>query len=980
MKISNIPAVSSTQTGQRSERWGRVWSAIRVGLAGLGWGIFILAVMLVGYVVGWAGLAAVLLGRGPTEEVPVALLVALALGGASGWLVTRVSAPARSLLRVAGVILAVELAAWAAWAVILPDEALFLARQVAWGESAQSDYQLFPERVVNNSGAVFEFKQSPAPELFEEITYRSEGQTKQASFDEFLDETQTAAFIVIKDDAILYEGYANGYERDSIVTSFSVAKSFTSALVGIAIDEGYIGSVNDPFTEYIPELKGKGFDAITIRHLLTMSSGIDYTTDDELPALKEITQFTDSGLTYSHPDLRKVALQIRPDGEAAGARFNYNNYCPLLLGMILERTTGRPVAEYLQEKIWQPLGMAFPGSWSLDSEKSGFELMGSGINGRAIDFAKFGRLFLNDGNWDGVQVISEGWVRESTSPDPNDRRTWRSEADWQAANGYYKYMWWGKFRPNGGYDFTALGHLGQFIYVAPQERVIVVRFGREDGGVDSWPDILRSVVDRVSGTPQASSPAVQGWRSSTPEEMGFDSEKIAAGLQAIQQNGTRIHSLMIVQDGAVVLDAYFYPYDGTIYHDLASVTKSVMTTLIGIAADQGKLDLDQPVLSFFPERTIANRDPRKERMTVRHLASMTSGLSCTPEDNERTLREMWASPDWVQFVLDRKMMAEPGKRFIYCSPGMHLLSAVLQKATGMTALEFARENLFAPLGIQEVYWPADGQSVTHGWGDLCLRPADMARLGLLFLNQGSWEGRQVVSRQWVQEATRKQSATGGSRGEDYGYGWWIGRAHKEAEFLAAGNGGQKIKVYPNLKLMIVTTGGGFEYDEIEPYLLPAILDRGKAWPANPEGQKQLAAVLAGLVEPPAAEPAPALPAIAGEVSGQTYRFEANELGLRVMRLDFNNPSEATLRLEMANEASPRLAGVGLDGRFRPSQQGPPTMARGQWTAQNTFVIEYNEGPGFAVFTIKIVFEGERLVLELQGTGLKMTVGAERSGD
>jgi CubicO group peptidase (beta-lactamase class C family) len=159
------------------------------------------------------------------------------------------------------------------------------------------------------------------------------------------------------------------------------------------------------------------------------------------------------------------------------------------------------------------------------------------------------------------------------------------------------------------------------------------------------------------------------------------------------------------------------------------VTKSVTTTLVGIAADQGKLRLDDPVLSFFPDRAVANRDARKERVTVAHLASMTSGLDCVATPDEPTLAEMTASADWVQFTLDRPMVAEPGTTFSYCSPGMHLLSAVLTRATGMSELDFARQNLFEPLGIRDVVWPVDPQGFNHGWGDVYLYPRDAAKLG-----------------------------------------------------------------------------------------------------------------------------------------------------------------------------------------------------------------------------------------------------------
>ncbi len=497
MKTIKTPTISRSRTARFSPALRRVMRAIHIAFAALSWILLILAVLLTGYFAGWVLLAAVLLRSGPTNEIPPLLMVLLVLAGCLAWLVARFIASRRSVLRVVGTILGLQLVIGMTLALVWPDRALYLARVVAWGDSSMLDQKKFPSRAINNASPAYTFDLNLSPELFQTVEYRSEGQVRQAGFEEFLQSSQTTSFIVIKDDAILYEGYFNGYSRDSIVTSFSVAKSFTSALVGIAIDEGYIGGVNDLMVEYLPELKGKGFDELTIRHLLNMSSGIRFVPDDEVSLVGELTQFSDGKLAYYYPDMRSLALQVKSDGERPGTRFNYNKYHPLLLGMILERTTGRPVAEYLQEKIWKPLGMEYPASWSLDSEASGFEKMESGINARAIDFAKFGRLFLNNGDWNGEQIISEAWVRESTSPDPNDNRPWRSYAYWKEANGYYKYMWWGMLRPDGSYDFAAQGHLGQWIYVSPREKVVIVRFGMDDGGVDSWADVFQSLIAKV---------------------------------------------------------------------------------------------------------------------------------------------------------------------------------------------------------------------------------------------------------------------------------------------------------------------------------------------------------------------------------------------------------------------------------------------------------------------------------------------------
>jgi hypothetical protein len=254
--------------------------------------------------------------------------------------------------------------------------------RLRWLDADVYDYLKFPERRLEASSTPFYFDEELDEDRVRDLFETSPGVD---DLDTFLEETGTQAFIVIQDDNILYERYFNGAERDSIVTSFSVAKSFDSALIGIAIEEGVINSVDDPITNYLPELaeRDPAFSEITIRDLLMMSSGIKYR---EFPFLNG-----DDAKTYYYPDLRQLALEQTEIVGDPGDTFLYNNYHPLLLGLIIERATGAPVTDYLQQKIWEPLGMEFDGSWSLDSEESSFEKMESGINGRAIDFAKLGR-------------------------------------------------------------------------------------------------------------------------------------------------------------------------------------------------------------------------------------------------------------------------------------------------------------------------------------------------------------------------------------------------------------------------------------------------------------------------------------------------------------------------------------------------------------------------------------------------------------
>jgi CubicO group peptidase (beta-lactamase class C family) len=376
----------------------------------------------------------------------------------------------------------------------------YVSRIIAWREADFHDFGRFPSRPVSAGPNEFSFKPPPekTPQFLRTVTYRRDapdpktpresmatpldavgGKKVSEPLDKFLADTDTTAFLVIRDDALLYEGYFNGYDRQSTQTSFSTAKSFVSALVSIAIEEGYIGGVDDPITKYIPELKGQGIVEITIRDLLTMSSGLKYSGEGSGGG-----PFGDDAKTYYDPNLRELALTIEPEVEP-GKRWEYNNYHPLLMGLTLERATHRHVATYLSQKIWRPLGMEADGSWSLDSRADGFEKMESGINGRAIDFAKFGRLYLNEGEWDGKQMVPAGWVEQSTRLD-----TTTDPAD------FYQYFWWvDVVHPERG-RFMARGNFGQFIYVAPDKDLVIVRFG-EDYGYNRWPELLRSIANKA---------------------------------------------------------------------------------------------------------------------------------------------------------------------------------------------------------------------------------------------------------------------------------------------------------------------------------------------------------------------------------------------------------------------------------------------------------------------------------------------------
>jgi CubicO group peptidase (beta-lactamase class C family) len=186
--------------------------------------------------------------------------------------------------------------------------------------------------------------------------------------------------------------------------------------------------------------------------------------------------------------------------EPPGRSFHYNDYNTELLGLILKRVTNRSPSEYLQEKIWKPIGMEYPATWSIDSEQDDLELMYVLLNARAIDFAKFGQLFLNKGNWNGKQIIPERWVIESTTRDPNDNRPWETYPEFRDSGDYYKYFWWGSGGENGDYTFAARGLWGQYILVSPKSKVVIVRTGGSLGRLDpvQWNQVLRYIAAHLS--------------------------------------------------------------------------------------------------------------------------------------------------------------------------------------------------------------------------------------------------------------------------------------------------------------------------------------------------------------------------------------------------------------------------------------------------------------------------------------------------
>lgn len=327
------------------------------------------------------------------------------------------------------------------------------------------------------------------------LTFQTMKGKESSSLDDLFTRTETDALVVVKNDKVVLEKYGKNSGRNSVYSVFSVSKSIVSTLIGIAIEEGKIRSVDDPVIEYIPELKNKGLDSLTIRDLLLMSSGIDYQRIEDTFFL--FIPFSPDIQTFYGNDLRGIVSTLKAGKNPIGASFNYNDYYPILEGIILERATNMSVSLYTQKKIWEPMGMEFDSFWTLDSEEKDFERTLVGFKASAVDLARFGLLFLHRGNWNGKKIFSERWVQEATSPNPQDSREWKVFPFWPKLGGFYKYHWWGLKNSDQSYDFMARGNLGQLIYVSPSTRTVIVRLGSEPDPNYQWPFIARSIAEAI---------------------------------------------------------------------------------------------------------------------------------------------------------------------------------------------------------------------------------------------------------------------------------------------------------------------------------------------------------------------------------------------------------------------------------------------------------------------------------------------------
>lgn len=309
-----------------------------------------------------------------------------------------------------------------------------------------------------------------------------------------------------------------------------------------------------------------------------------------------------------------------------------------------------------------------------------------------------------------------------------------------------------------------------------------------------------------------------GWETSSPEAEGLDAMVLSELTNKFRGDTYGyIHGCVIIRNGKLIYEQYFHGFRQATLHRLYSVTKSVTSALMGIALEQGLIDgLQERAIDYFPEYVDDDWDQRKDGITLEHLLTMASGLAYDEwtyrySDARNSYTQMTGSSDWMKWTFDQPLLAEPGMRFTYSSGNSHLFSGILFKATGMFADEYAEQVLFGPLGIADYEWVnGNGYPATSGaMGGLKLRPRDMAKLGFVYLNDGKWNGDQVVPGRWVTASLTPRMDAGG--GTYYGYQWWLHSStvsgHQVEWMAGRGYGDQLIGVFPSLNMVIVITAG-----------------------------------------------------------------------------------------------------------------------------------------------------------------------------
>jgi CubicO group peptidase (beta-lactamase class C family) len=482
----------------------------------------------------------------------------------------------------------------------------------------------------------------------------------------------------------------------------------------------------------------------------------------------------------------------------------------------------------------------------------------------------------------------------------------------------------------------------------------------------------RTVARQAQHRPIAPSQKSTSLARSSPERQGISSADILAFVEAADKDIDAMNSFMLVRHGHVVAEGWWGPYDRDTPHMLYSLSKSFVSTAVGLAIFEGKLSLDDQVLKFFPEESPAEPSVNLRAMRVRDLLRMNTG-----HQSEAPIRadDPTKSNDlWTKTFLAHPVPFKPGTHFLYNSPATYMLSAIVQKVTGITLVDYLRPRLFEPLGFKDPQWSTNPQGITVGAYGLSVRTEEIARFGVLYLQKGTWNGKQLIPASWVEQATSMQTSNGSAPTSDwdqgYGYQFWRSRHNT---FRGDGAFGQYCMVLPEQDAVVVITSGvrdmqkvmNLVWDKLLPAMKPGRL------PENATARRQLESRLAELtVKLPRAASTLSL---ASRISGKWYEFAENDRGVKAVALDFNSSSPALI-VQTANGETRTPIGMNSWSRSRGSftngldhflsvPENPLVAASGAWSGENTFTVKIvlYETPFYS--TVNFKFEGNRMLID-----------------
>jgi CubicO group peptidase (beta-lactamase class C family) len=472
----------------------------------------------------------------------------------------------------------------------------------------------------------------------------------------------------------------------------------------------------------------------------------------------------------------------------------------------------------------------------------------------------------------------------------------------------------------------------------------------------------------LAGTLAAAAEAPAGLPRSTPEAQGIPSSAILAFVDDAEKTIDALHSVMVLRHGHVVAEGWWEPYERDDPHTLWSLSKSFTSTGVGLAVAEGKLSLDDTVLSFFPGDAPAEPSENLEAMRVRDLLRMNTGQHA--EDLEKFSFDEKEVP-LTRAFLGLPVAHKPGTHFVYNTAATYMLSAIVQKVTGMTLLDYLRPRLFDPLGIRHPTWEASPQGITLGGFGLSLTTEDIARFGQLYLQKGVWHGRRLLPAAWVEEATALQTSNGSNPASDWdqGYGYQFWRC-RHGVYRGDGAFGVYCIVMPEQDAVVAITSGVRDMQAVLNLVWNHLLAGmgEEALPPDEAAQERLARKMATLsLPPPEGRPTSAL---AHEVSGRVYALPANDGPISAIGLDVGDTTTLVVR---SGDREDRVAcGFGewhrggtlpLRGRHYPAGAEEPVAASGAWTANDTYTAKACFYQASFCSTLNLRFAGDELFLD-----------------